>query len=392
MINKFIKNIFEDKIFIKDSTVLFIANTLSVGFLFLINLALSQIFGPILFGSFKTTLYLFSLLPNLLDVGALYAFQKYIAEFRVKKKSRIGSMIVWFVKLRVALFSLLIIGLLLFRTEVTNIFLHDQRLLPLTLAGTVIVFCYFFVFLRSIVMGYENFTLLSTSLLASTIIYGVIGIPAAYFIGSSSVVVAYAISILLGSIICLPYILKQNTFKERGVFNAKKIFVGYSLPMFIINIPYQIGISITPILSIFFSQELIGYFSFAFMFYFAGSSIPSTIGAVLFPKVSRLIGQKNYSEMKNSLIRALSIYSVIVIAGIIGVLLFSKIFILLFAPKYLPGLTIFKAIIILGLTLGYFSIATAYFSAIAKLKETAILTLLQNIILFAVCYLLLATF
>ncbi len=301
-------------------------------------------------------------------------------------------MILWFVKLRLILFFALISVLFIFKTQITTLFLHNPELEPLTIAGIFIVFCYFFVFLKSIVSGYENFTLLSLSLVVPSIIFGVLGFFSAYFFTPFHTVLAYAISILIGSIICLPFILKQKLLMNIKGFNPNKIFLNYSMPMYLISIPSQIGFSITPILSIFFPQELIGYFSFAFMFYFAGSSVSSTLGAVLFPKVSRLNGQKKHSEVKKSLTRAFIIYTVVVVIGTTGVLLFSKLFMEIFAPKYLPGLTMFKVIVISGLILGYSNIMGSYYAAVAKIKETAILTIVQNIIVFAICYFLLATF
>ena len=392
MVKELIKNIMKDKTFLKNSMFVLIANTISNGVLFLNNIIISGMLEPSLFGSYKTTLYLFTLLPGLLDLGMMHTFPKFIAEYKKNKKLRIGSLVLWFINLRLISFVILILTLFVFKNQIADVFYHNNTLEPLIQVGIFVVFCSFFLFLRSIAIGYENFSLFSISTIISSLTFGVFGVVAAYKTGPVGVVFIYGLSSLLGSLIYLPFILKQKLFERKAKYDVKKIFIGYSLPIYIIYIPYSLGLSITPVLSIFFPQELIGYFSFAFMFYFAGSIIPSTISAVLFPQISRLKGENKNSEIKKGLKRALIIYSLLTFVGIIFVLLFSKMFLETFAPRYMPGLFMFKIITILGLLLGYFTIAISYYSALAKFKQTAILTVVENLILFIVCYFLLATF
>ncbi len=387
---KYFRDLFKERDVIRNSSLVFFASTLSNGLSFLINIVLSKMFGPAAFGSFKTTLYLFSLFSGLLDLGVTIALPKYIAQFRGKESKKIGYMTNWFLKLRIATFLVFIVGALVFRNYVTELFLHDKTLGMHSVAGVTIMIAYFFLFLKTMTMGYENFKLYSLSIITSTILYGATGIATGYYFGAVYSIIAYATSTLIGNMVCLKFLIKQGAFRKYKIkSDMKKIFWGYSIPMHLLAIPNLLGISTVPILSLFFPPEIIGYYSFAFMFYFATSSIPYSLGSVLFPKVSRLSGNNKSKEADQSLKRVLYIYTILAALGIIGIVLFSRTFISIIAPEYLPGLLLFKSILAMGLVFGYITIYTVYFSAKGKIKETAILTLIQNLLLFSISYLLL---
>jgi len=59
-------------------------------------------------------------------------------------------------------------------------------------------------------------------------------------------------------------------------------------------------LGIIPILSLFFSQKVIGYYAFAWTFY-SGFDVPTALSAVLFPKISALHGKKDFLMAKRTL-------------------------------------------------------------------------------------------
>jgi len=382
--------IIEEKDFIKNSTIVFLSSAFASVILFLTNLYFSKLFGPVLFGNFKTVLYLFTLLPSLIDLGMSVTFQKYIAEFRMKDKKKIGYMVRWFLKIRIVSFLVLLGFLFIFNNQLAVYFLHDGSLSYLMIAGLLILTTSFFSILRPMVGGYENFKLFSLSNILTNILYAGIGIGLGYYFGIFYAIVGFSIATLIGNLACLKFLFKQDTFNRNEEFDVKKIFWKYSLPMHILNIPGFLGLGIVPVLSLFFSAKLIGYFSFAFMFYYAALIIPSSLSTVLLPKVSRLHGLNKHDEAFRSLKRILGTYTVIVVVGIIGTLLFSGWFVSLIAKDYLPGLLLFKVIVSMGFLLGYFAIYTSYLSAKGKIKENAFIVLLQNLILFVVSFILLS--
>jgi len=187
----------------------------------------------------------------------------------------------------------------------------------------------------------------------------------------------------------LKFLFDKKSFVVKEKIDAKKVFFGYSLPMHILRIPGYLGSAIVPLLSLFFSPEIMGYYSFAFMFYFMTAMIPGSVQTVLFPKVSRLNSNGNGKEARKSLKRVFKIYTPIVVVGIAGILLFSGIVVRMLFSDYLAGLVIFKVMVSLGLVFGYFVIYSSYLTAKGNIKRTALVILIQNLLLFLVSYLVL---
>jgi len=202
-------------------------------------------------------------------------------------------------------------------------------------------------------------------------------------------VVGYSIGFLLGNILNIIFLFKEGVFRKDSRFNVKKIFYSFSLPMqaqYIITSSVSI---IVPILSLFFPQGIIGYYSFAFMFYSATLLIPRALSSVLLPKVSELDGLKKYGDAKDMLIKAFVLYSLIVIVGIVGVVMLSEWFICFIAKEYLPSLFVFKNLLCFGLVFGYDAIYMSYLQALKRVKRVTLLTLLQNVALFVLSFIIL---
>ena len=151
-------------------------------------------------------------------------------------------------------------------------------------------------------------------------------------------------------------------------------------------IPGFIGNAIIPILSLFFSQRLIGYYSFAMVFYQGVISIPNALSSVLLPRFSELNGSDNLNEARIKLKRIFLIYTPIVILGIIFCILFSELFLSIIASAYLPGLLIFKTLVCFGLFVGYLLIYRSYLTGLAKLRRLTIIVIFHNISLFILSF------
>ena len=167
-------------------------------------------------------------------------------------------------------------------------------------------------------------------------------------------------------------------------FNVRKIFLNFSLPVHVVYLVNNIHYVIVPILSLFFSQELIGYFSFAFLFYFSALLIPNAISLVILPKVSEM--KDRYVDVRNLLEKAFIFYTPVVIAGIIGILAFSDVVFGMFFQSYLPSLFLFKVVVIMGLLFGYNMIYTYYLQGMGRVKKFALFAIIQNVILIAVSF------
>ena len=128
---------------------------------------------------------------------------------------------------------------------------------------------------------------------------------------------------------------------------------------------------------------------FSFIFYFAALVIPTALSAIVLPKVSRLNGLNKHYDAKKALNKVFLIYTPVMVGGIIGTLLLSKFALSLIAPDYLPGLLFFKVLLCLGLLMGYLVIYNSYLTGKGKVKQVAVIALIQNSVLLGVSFLML---
>jgi len=366
---------------IKTSSLVFLASLGANLIVFLANLFFLNQLSAESFGTLKTALYLFAFLPVMIEFGIGMSLTKYIAEFRSKKK--IGYLVKWFLKLRVFSYLILIILILLLNEQISLIFFKDPSLI---FPGILLIGLSFFNVFQFIALGYQRFKLFAVSqflTLTMSSFFGVLLIP----LGIFYIILGWSLGPLIGNLFAMRFFFDKK-LKEYKEFDVKRIFWKFSVPIYFVSIPTALFSVIVPLLSLFFSQILIGYFSFAFIFYSATLLIPGALATVIFPKVSELNGLKRLADAKNLLKKAFSLYSFVAFVGILLVFLFSDWFILFF-KNYLPSLFMFKVLVSLGLIFGYNTIYANYLQGIGKIKRYALLTLIQNIFLIVISFALL---
>lgn len=388
-LNFIVNEVKKEKELVKNSLLMFIATSVPAVLTFLANLILARIFGPLNFGLFKNTLYLFTSIALLVDFGAGVTVTKYIAEFSAKSKSKIGHMNMWFLKLRLYSYIALLLLIFLFYRQISIYFYHDISFSYLVPLGATIVIANFFGIFVNMTLGFENFKLYMFSAISRGFLSLFLGVFFGYYFGLSYALIAFTFSFLFGNIICLPFILKKKGFEIGEKYDMKPTFFKFSLPMHIFSIPSIIGGAVIPALSLFFSAELIGNYSFSFLFYYAGMLIPSTLAAVLLPKISRMEALNKKEDSKKTLLKVYFAYTFIAFIGIIFAWFFSDKIIAVIGPQYLPYIFFLKVLVTLGMILGYLVIYNSYLTAKGKVKEVALITLIQNLLLFLVSFLLL---
>ncbi len=372
----------------RSSSIIFASIFSSNLILFLANIYISKIFGPENFGIFKTILYFFSFFAIMTDVGINFTLTKYIAEFRNRKKEKIGYMVKWFLKIKFLVYIILVILFLIFRNEIAILFLKDVSLSYLIIPGILLTFFTFFMTFQAIVLGFQKFKFYAGSQFLNLVTSSILGVLMLPF-GIFYVILGWSLGPLVGNIFNIKFFWKKKIIKKIKEFDIKAIFLKFSIPMFLTNIIFGLSNLIIPLLSLFFSVISVGYFSFAFIFYNAVLLIPTSLSIVLFPKVSELNGLKRHSDAKNLLKKAFIFYSLTVLAGFIFLVFFSQPFITFISKEYLPSLPIFMILTFLGLIFGYNIIYTNYLKGLGKIKEFALLILIQNILLFVVSFILL---
>jgi len=381
--------ILAEKKLLKDSMLVIIANSFVAMTTFITNLLWGKMLGPESYGNLKTILYLSGFFSSFLSFGLVVTLTKYIAEFRAKNKKKIGPLTRWIIKIRFITYLIFFSFFLIFINRITLFFLDDVSLKYMMLSTLFIVFANFFGIFPFMVQGYENFKLFSLSRFVFAIFYFLLGFGLIFF-GAWYAVLGVAFANLISNFVCLKFLVRMKAFEKiNQKLDFKKIFLRFSLPIYIFNIPAYLGNAVVPILRIFFPGELIGYYSFSFIFYYAALVIPTALTSIVLPKVSRLNGLKKHEDAKRVLSKIFAIYIPIMIFGIIGTLLFSKFFLSFIAPEYLPGLIFFKVLLCLGFLTGNLVIYTSYLIGKGKMKQVAIIILLQNIVLLLVSFLML---
>ncbi len=373
---------------IKYSSLIFLANFSGALILFISNVIISRRFGPEVFGNFKTILGISLFLPTLIEFGAGVTIVKYTAKLK-KDIRKINHLIKWILKLRIISYSALLVSMFFLKEQIAIHLLKDVSLSYLVIPGIFISGLIFFEIFKSIALGlqkYKDYSISKSLTLSSA---GVLMLIFGYFFGVYYALIGWSLSYFLGNFFLIRSSTK-NMSGETKKFDVKGIFFNYSLPMYILFFPEILSLAAIPILSLYYSQKIIGYYSFAMVFYNGISLIPLSLSDYLFPKVSGL-SRRNRRMALESLKKVLILYSLVVITGIFATIFFSDFFIDLIAPLYVSSALIFKTLVCLGLFLGYFLIYEYYLRGLARLKRFAIVILTHNITFLVVSFLVLKT-
>jgi stage V sporulation protein B len=386
-----IKNYFglmrQENEMVRDSFTLTFYNFLMAVLTFVSNVTIAYFFGPENFGVYRVLVIIFGVtIPYLFDFGGTLTLTKYIAELKVKDKGKIGHLSRQFLLFRLATFAVLTLLILAFKEQIVLFFLHDLSYVNLIYPSLVIFITTYFLILNFAVLGYENFRLYGITNTIGRLIYVVAVIWVAYSTGSIYYsLIIYGLAFFIGYILNVPYLLKQGFLDVKERFNTTKVFLKYSLPMHVFYSTNYLALSSVVLLSPFFSAKAIGYFSWAFQFYWVSTFIAVSIASMLLPKVSKMSGKSQ--ETKGILGKIMFLYTPVAVIGVIGTLLFSNLFVSIVGPQYMPGLLVFKVVMVYGFIAGFGLIYISYLTAKSDTKRVAVLQLLVNGILLLLGFL-----
>jgi O-antigen/teichoic acid export membrane protein len=373
---------------IRRGSLVLVATLLASIISFFANIAISSIIGPKSFGDFKTIVYLFAFLPVLVDLGINASLTKYIAEYGKLRLGEAKHLIVRFLEIKLLSYVILVSATLLVNSYIAVYFLKDVSLNQLVFAGIVYMALSFFTVFNFIILGIQNFKLFSVSTFLSPASSALLALLLSPF-GIFYMIIGWALGPLIGNLANIVFLLKNKFFSNRIKTDFRKVFFKFSLPIFPVELSTNLYTVIIPLLSLFFNQEMVGYYSFAFMFYYAAQLIPNSLSSVLFPKVSELNGLGRHDHAKDILRRSFLYYGLIVVIGLAFVLFLSEWFITLIAKEYLPSLLMFKAIASMGFIFGFNVIYVNYLKGLGKVRRYAIFSVIQTLILIAVSFILL---
>ena len=380
-VNKYILNIKHEKTLMKNATLMFSMSLVSAVFSFSSTIIFSRFLGPSGYGVFKTAISLASTAAYVLDMGVRFLFPRYIAEFEDKNQPGNIARLIEKTLLIKAIFAIVIlISTWFFSQTISQIFFHSHDLDTLVWV-TMIVFVIIFLDVTiPILIGYQNFKLVALASILVPFTHIIIGIPLVYILGIKGLLLAAALAFIIGSIPGIRFIIKKAKRKVRlKGFSFKSAVINYSLPAYFSSIPSYIFIVIIPILSLFYTQKQVGYYSFSLSFFTAAQLIPITLANVMFPKVAQLNAANKTSEAYKTFKRLIVIYTPIAICGIIFSIPIIKPVVSLLAPVFLPASNIIIYQVIASFIMGYFFIAVHYVTAINKLKMATVLNWILSI-------------
>ena len=302
--------------FIRSGATILLATTMASLVSFVANVMISNILGPESFGNFKVIVYLFAFLPIIADFGINSSLTKYISEFgRDCKKAR--CLIEKFLKYKALGYAALIVILFLLKDQIALYFLKDASLGYLVLVGIAVLAFNFFGTFSFIALGFQNFKLFGVSQLLNTLTSSVLAILLSP-LGIFYIILGWSLGPLVGNLPTMAYAIRKVRAGYEKV-DVKKIFSEFSLPVYPIDLSTNLFTAAIPLMSLFFAQRLVGYYSFAFMFYYVAMLIPNSLSYVLFPKVSELHGLKMHDSARHILKKSFLYYSLFAIAGLLGV-------------------------------------------------------------------------
>ena len=380
-VNKYILNIKHEETLMKNATLMFSMSLVSAVFSFSSTIIFSRFLGPSGYGVFKTAISLASTAAYVLDMGVRFLFPRYIAEFEDKNQpGNIARLIEKTLLIKTIFAIVILISTWFFSQTISQIFFHSQDLDTLVWI-TMIVFVIIFLDVTiPILIGYQNFKLVALASILVPVTHIIIGIPLVYILGIKGLLLAAALAFIIGSIPGIRFIIKKAKRKVRlKGFSFKSAVINYSLPAYFSSIPSYIFIVIIPILSLFYTQKQVGYYSFSLSFFTAAQLIPITLANVMFPKVAQLNAANKTSEAYKTFKRLIVIYTPIAICGIIFSIPIIKPVVSLLAPVFLPASNIIIYQVIASFIMGYFFIAVHYVTAINKLKMATALNWILSI-------------
>ena len=388
VINNLVSILQQEKKIIKNSLFLFSTGILSAVISTTSNIIFSRFFGPAGFGIFKTSISLASTVAYILDFGIKYFLPRYIAEFKGKRET---ENITHLIKRTLILKAIVTIFVLIlswvFGYQVAKSFFHGQSQIILVWPTMLLFTIIFLDIITPILLGYQNFKLLALTSILVPFSHIIFGLPLAYIFGIKGGLFGASIAFLVGSIPAIRFILKRVVRKTHNKsFNFRSTFINYSIPAYIANVPSYISIAIIPILSLFFTQRQVGFYSLSLSFYTAAQMIPVTLANVMFPKVAQLHSGDKAKEAQETFVRLTLIYTPFAILGSILIIPVAEPLLRLLVPQFLPATKIIIVQTIAALIFGYFAIGVNYATAAGKLRIATILNWFLSLIFLTLAF------
>jgi len=378
----------QEKEILKNSSFIFLSGILSAVISTVSNIIFSRFFGPFGFGIFRTSIGLASITAYTLDLGVKYLLPRYIAEFEGKNEPENTAHLIERVFLfKSAVAFLVLIFFFILRHQIVIIFLQQESQTFLVWPIMLLFALMFLDLTGPILFGFQNFRLFALTSIIVPSAYIAFGLPLAYKFGIQGALFGVFIANVVGIIPAIRFILKRIVRNKKTTsFSFRKAIIHYSIPAYFANVPSYVSVAIIPILSLFFTQRQVGFYSLSLSFYTTAQLIPTTLSNVMFPKVAQLHSQQKTGQALKTFKSLMVIYTPFVVIGGTLIVFTAKPLIQFLIPSFLPAIKMIEIQTVAGLFFGYFAIALNYVTAIGKLKIATILNWILSIIFLILAF------
>lgn len=388
MITKLLQTIIEEKILIKNSIAVLTSTALGGILGAVTTILLSRIFTPHDFGILKTLTSFYGFFIYFLDFGFQNTLIKYTSQYEAQKKEdKLRHLIQNLFLFRTAILIFIVSASLIFKREIASAFLNNKDLSYLIYPSIIFSIITFLDLTRPIIIGLQNFRLLSTINIMVPLSGLFILVPSALYLGLPFTIIALGLTHFIGSLISLIFLIKKKYHlkPKNSLLKWPRLVFSYGLPSYFSALPSYIFLAIIPLLSLFFNQTKIGYYSFSLSFYTLAMIVPVGITQILFPKIAAL-SIKNEIKALQTLKNITFLYTFVAVLEITVLLLFTKITVKLLSPNFLPATNLIITLVSTAVILGYLTLAISYFTAKHKLKLAFILNIIITSIFVIVSF------
>lgn len=373
-----------------DSTLVGLATASGGAFLFVANLHLARLFGPVEFGRLRTVIELMSSLTLIVELGAGPSLVKYISEHGIERTRDLARRIL---TLRAVLFVALASAVFLGRDTLAGWTLEDAAgsapVDPLlghyVAAGALYLLLVYVDICKFLVLAYQKIRLFALSIATTFLANGALAAAFATFGGVVGAILGWGLGYVVGNAVSLVHIVRSGTLRKGPPMELRKVLWGYGLPMQVEQTLRGAEMAIIPIFSLFFAGPQIGALAFALVFYRSGASILTSISSTLMPRFGQL--SSDPAGARSTLRQVLALYTpCAILAAGLGVL-FAEPVIAAIDTAYLPAASILSTLAVYGALSGYGIILGFYFAGIGKVRWAIVTTGTQQAGLFLASYL-----
>jgi len=381
-----VKRALDTRQVLEDSTLVVLATVSGGAFLFVFNLYLARVFGPVEFGHLRNVISLVSWLTILVEFGTGPSLLKYGAELGAE---RTRDLVRRYLAFRGVLFLGLAITVAGFREPLARQVLKDPELDHYLIAGAVFVVFLYFDISKFIVLAHQRMKLFAGSTAATFLANGLLAAALTPAGGVFGAIVGWSLGYLVGNAMNVYYIVRSGALARGPKVDFKKILLGYGLPMQVEQTLRGAELAVIPLWSLFFAPAEIGALAFAMVFYRTVMSVIASINSVLLPRFARMSSE--VAAARAALRQALGLYTAVAVPGSALALLSAARIITVIDGAYLPAVAIFRILVVYGLASGYVMIVGGYFTGLGRVRPAILATALQQGGLFLASYLALGT-